>query len=505
MRNRNPFSTFLHPIKNHSQTFDSDMMKTRRKILQIASISPLLASGVGSLLYAAQTNDSRKVGPDESTPPDTQWFTDARFGMFIHFGLYSIPAGVWKGQRMGRNWYAEWIRTQHNFPNQPVGIPRKEYDTLLEQFNPVNFDADAWIAEAKNAGMKYFLITAKHHDGFALWPSKASKYNVVDATPFKRDILGELKQACVKHGLRLGFYYSHWQDWGHPGGAMPPWDGRHRLNPAIITQPSPDAFANYWRSIVLPQVQELIDGYDPAFFWFDTWNGVNKEQITEQRIDELIALVRSKSPHCLINSRIGSTWCHSKGDQVVDYLSMGDNQFPGGLISRPWETSGTMNRSWGHHSLDHQWKPTSQFLHHLIDNVSRGGNYQLNVGPKADGSFPRQAIKRLRELGAWMLVNGESIHGASPAPLPEPTWGRITMRTQTDGRVRLYLHVYNWSKDAPVVIKGHKTRPREAFVLETGEKVETAQTDEGAIVKLPKHQPDQHVSVVAVDLPGRDI
>lgn len=396
-------------------------MNNRREFLQLSALSPLLAGGAGSLLGAQQVGDRPETGRSKASQPKTQWFTEARFGMFIHFGLYSIPAGVWQGKRMGRNWYAEWIRMQHNFPNRPVGIPREEYDTFLTQFNPVKFDAEEWITEAKNAGMKYFLITAKHHDGFALWPSKVSQYNVVDATPFKRDILGELKRACDKHGIRLGFYYSHWQDWGHPGGALPPWNGRSPKNPAIIEQPSPAAFAKYWQSIVLPQVRELMDHYDPSFFWFDTWRNVNKEQITEQRIDELVALVRSINPSCLINSRIGSTWCHSRGDDVVDYLSMGDNQFPDHKIDKPWETSGTMNRSWGHHLLDYRWKPASQFLRHLVDNVSRGGNYQLNVGPKADGSFPAPAIKRLREIGAWFLINSDSIHGAHPVPLPEPT------------------------------------------------------------------------------------
>lgn len=474
--------------------------KTRRDFLSMASSLPVALSVANTALGGELGASTSADTSTDAQNADTSWFTDARFGMFIHFGLYSIPAGVWNGQRMGRNWYAEWIRMQHDFPNKPVGISRKEYDTLLRQFNPQEFDADAWIAQAKQAGMKYFLITAKHHDGFALWPTEVSPYNVVDATPFGRDILGELKAACDKHGIRLGFYYSHWQDWGHAGGALPPWDGRSESNPDIITQPSPAAFAKYWETIALPQVRELIDNYNPAFFWFDTWYNVNKEQITESRIEELIQLVRSASPTCLINSRIGSTWCHPKGDALVDYLSMGDNSFPEKRIERPWETSGTMCRSWGYHKIDYQWKHTDAFLRHLIDNVSKGGNYQLNVGPMGDGSFPDQAVKRLQEIGAWMLINREAIHGAGPVDLPEPKWGRITRgASRSNGGFRLYLHIYRWPKDGQLVIQGLRYTPSSAFVLETKEPLDGAQLADGWQVKLPAIAPDERVSVVALD------
>lgn len=204
-------------------------------------------------------------------PADTRWFEEARFGMFIHFGLYSIPAGQWKGVKSGRNWYAEWIRAQQGFDqfeqNGVYGLSREEYDTLLKQFNPAGFNADEWVRLAKEAGMKYFLITAKHHDGFALWPSKASSYNVVDATPFRRDILGELAAACKKHGIKLGFYYSHLQDWGHLGGAVPDWGGQAKDGKKPnFTPPTQEQFGQYWNTIVILQVGELIDRYQPAFF-----------------------------------------------------------------------------------------------------------------------------------------------------------------------------------------------------------------------------------------------
>ncbi|MCX6997989.1 MAG: alpha-L-fucosidase, partial [Kiritimatiellaeota bacterium] len=266
---------------------------------------------------------------DAPVPPrsDTRWFEEARFGLFIHFGLYSIPAGQWKGVKSGRNWYAEWIRAQQGFDqfeqNGVYGLSREEYDTLLKQFNPAGFNADEWIGLAKEAGMKYFLITAKHHDGFALWPSKASGYNVVEATPFRRDILGELAAACKKHGIKLGFYYSHLQDWGHLGGAVPDWGGRAKDGKKPnFTPPTQAQFGQYWNTIVIPQVGELMDRYQPAFFWFDCWQGTGL--LTPSRLEQLIGFIKGKSPSTLINSRIGVTWNHPKGDALADFLSRAD-------------------------------------------------------------------------------------------------------------------------------------------------------------------------------------
>ncbi|QQE11542.1 alpha-L-fucosidase [Planctomycetota bacterium] len=432
----------------------------------------------------------------------TKWFEDARFGIFVHWGLYSIPAGVWNGQKMGRNWYSEWIRMQHDWPN-PEGIPKEEYDTLLGQFNPEKFDADSWIAQFKEAGAKYFLITAKHHDGFALWPSKVSKYNVVEATPFKRDVLGELKQACDKHGLELGFYYSHWQDWEHPGGALPPWPSRENPHDPVKIQPSQEAFDVYWQEKCLPQVRELIEDYDAKFFWFDSWADKPELLLTEKRINQLIEVVRSASDQCLINSRIGTTWCHSKGDTVVDYLSMGDNEFPDRKIARPWETSGTFNHSWACHKLDFNWKSSEQLLKHLVDNISRGGNFQLNVGPEADGTFGLPMVRRLKEIGGWLAANGEAVYQTSPVNLEEPEWGRIVKRDLVSGETRLYVHVYDWQSDDVVsMINGLHNEPLTACVLETGQPVDVVKCDEGLGLVLPNECTDERITVVAIDVKG---
>lgn len=455
------------------------------------------------LVFVAQLQAQQTVSLSNFEKPDPAWFGELRFGMFIHFGLYSIPAGEWEGERMGRNWYAEWIRMQQSFPEYNeqggVGIPKEEYDTLLERFNPVNFDADEWIRMASEAGMKYFLITSKHHDGFALWPTEVSTYDVVDATPFNRDILGDLAAACEKYGLALGFYYSHWQDWGHPGGARPPWPtGRKQFaKEPVVEQPSDEAFESYWQSITLPQVEELIDRYDPDFLWFDNWK--QADLLTEARLNELIALVRRKDPEILINSRIGTTWNHPDGDIYVDFLSSGDNEFPDERIPRVWETSGTMQRSWGYHKLDPVWKPVRQLLRHLVDNASRGGNYQLNVGPMGDGSFPEPAIRRLREIGSWMDINGEAVYATEPVNLPEFAWGRLTGKATAEG-YRIYVHVYEWPDNRSLTIPALDVEPNAAFLLETGFPVETGGGKLGLEMKLPASlPPDERISVIALD------
>lgn len=333
-------------------------------------------------------------------PQSIEWFKDAKFGMFIHWGLYSVLEGSYNGKTMpdkslpnGNSWYAEWIQAR-------MEIPTKEYEQLVNDFNPVLFDAEKWVLEAKNAGMNYMVITSKHHDGFALWDSKVSDYDIMQ-TPYKKDILAEFVKACKKYGMKYGFYYSHWQDWDHPGGALPNWRETR----------SEEDFEKYWQEKSLPQIKELLVNYDPDLLWFDTWN--EECHINPERRDQLIAMIRECSPKCLINGRISF---FNPGDNI-DYLEMNDNDYPEEMLEKPWQTPATMQHSWGYHAKDYNWKPAKEMLAYLIHNVSKGGNYLLNVGPKADGTFPKPATRRLREMGAWIFANGEGIYGTTPSKI----------------------------------------------------------------------------------------
>lgn len=417
------------------------------------------------------------------------FFTRSRFGMFVHFGLYSIPAGVWKGREQGRNHYAEWIRYQALWPDGGA-IPDGEYRALASEFNPAAFDADAWAEEIRNAGMKYVVITAKHHDGFALWDSRVSGFNIVKATPFRRDLIRELKEACDRRGIVLGAYYSHWLDWEFPGGGLPLWPEIPEDPP--LEQPSDAEFEHYFTAKCLPQVTELLDGYGIRLFWFDNW--CKCSLLTEARLEKLIDLVHSRGG--IVNSRIGVTWNHSGGDAAgIDYLSMGDNQFPDKAISRPWETSGTFNESWGYHRLDYRWKTTDFLLKCLISNASRNGNYQLNIGPHADGSIPAPSVRRLREIGAWLAVNGESVYNTACAPQPEPGWGRLTLGK--DGA--LYAHVFENHPACQLVIEAVSAAPRSARILETDQRVPFHHGEGRLTLQMPPESVNSPLNVVKIE------
>lgn len=399
--------------------------------------------------------------PKLSLPKEkAEWFKNARFGLFMHWGLYSILEGTYKGHTLpdttythGRSWYAEWIGPRFE-------IPKNEYEALAQKFDPEDFDADSWIKEAKNAGMKYFVITAKHHDGFALWDSQASDYNIMH-TPYGRDILAQLVAACKKYGLRYGFYYSHWQDWHHPGGALPHW---------MPTRPDDD-FQKYWEQKSLPQVAELIDKFNPDLLWFDTWN--EESHITPQRRDELISLIRSRSSKCLINGRI----CFTDPGENVDFLEMFDNAYPDKLLDKPWQTPATMQHSWGYHAKDYNWKSADEMLRNLCYNASMGGNYLLNVGPKADGTLPLPAIRRMRQMGAWLLANGQAIYGTIPAGIPTSDGTLLTKKDST-----LYIMITSPAESITINTRLHGT----CTELETGRPIKYKVTEKSSQITLPR-------------------
>jgi alpha-L-fucosidase len=351
--------------------------------MMIKSLSPLLLILALSVQLPAQS------------PPDPEslqarakrlaWFRDAKFGLFIHWGLYAIPAGEWKGRTVPG--IGEWIMNR-------AKIPVREYEQLASRFNPVHFDADAWVRFAKDAGMHYIVITSKHHDGFALFKSAVSSYNVVEATPFKRDVLKELAEACARQGIRLGFYYSQAQDWHEPNGAGNTWD--------FGPDESKD-FDQYLRTKAEPQVKELLTGYGPvALIWFDT-----PRMMTAERAKRFTDLVRTIQPDTLIDGRLGAGG---------DYQSTGDNVIPAAVQAEAWETPATINHTWGYRKDDVDWKAPGDIVFKLVDIVSKGGNYLLNVGPMADGTIPQPNQDALRAVGRWLKVNGDAVYGAGPTP-----------------------------------------------------------------------------------------
>ena len=404
--------------------------------------------------------------------PGLAWWREARFGMFIHWGLYAIPAGVWEGEEVPG--IGEWIMSRKR-------IPRQRYAELARSFDPVRFDARAWVELAVQAGMRYLVITAKHHDGFALFRSPCCPYNVVDATPFGRDPLAELAQECAAAGIKLGLYYSQDQDWHDPDGSRNDWD---------FDEDGKD-FAAYLERKVKPQLRELLTQYGPiGLIWFDTPYTISREHSIELR-----DFVHRLQPECLVSGRIGN--------DVGDYGSLGDNQIPAGRVRADYETPATLNDTWGYKSTDHHWKSVSTLLLLLIDLASKGVNYLLNVGPTAAGVIPEPSAERLREIGAWMAVNGEAIHGTGGSPFPyEHDSLRMTCKPG-----RLFIHLLR-PQAGRLVVHGLRSRVTGAEVLGLEAPVEVAQdrTAAGAVDRLTLRLPDlsaaAHVPVVALSIDG---
>jgi alpha-L-fucosidase len=397
--------------------------------------------------------------------PKMNWWKEARFGMFIHWGVYSVPAGVWNGKDIPG--IGEWIMNRGK-------IPLKDYQQLPAQFNPSKFDADTWVQLAKNAGVKYIVITSKHHDGFAMFKS-ANPFNIVDATPFKRDPIQELAIACKKYNIRFGLYYSQAQDWNHPGGAASGghWDSAQN-----------GSMDKYIDEVAIPQVREILSAYHPAIIWWDTPTDMNKDRATKI-LNEL-----KDFPDLITNNRLGGGY---EGD-----LETPEQFIPAtGIPDKNWESCMTMNDTWGFKSKDNNWKSTKMLIRNLIDIASKGGNYLLNVGPTQEGLIPAPSVDRLLEIGKWLKINGAAIYGSSASPFAYLPWGRATKKLQT-----LYLHIFDYPADGIIKIPIHN-KINSAYLVNNPSKKLTS-TVKGAYtyLQLPLPVVDSFATVVAVNLEG---
>jgi alpha-L-fucosidase len=404
---------------------------------------------------------------DRATQRALDRFNDARFALFIHWGIYAEAGGVLRGKR----WYgaSEWLMNNSQ-------ATTKEYLELARTFNPTEFDAREWIGIAKAAGVKYIVITAKHHDGFAMFASKASKNNIVDATPFKRDPLKELGDAAKAEGMGLGFYYSQYQDWTEPNGGGNKWE----------YDPSKADFAEYFDRKVVPQVTELLTKYGSVReIWFDTPGPMGPEYSAR-----LAKLVKKLQPDCLLNSRIGNGF--------GDYTSPADSEvLPKSLARDSWEAVFTHNHSWGYSRFDNDFNSSDDLIYLLVLSASRGGNLMLNMGPDERGRFPGVATDRLLKVGAWLKVNGESIYATKRSPLPQMPWG---VATQKAGK--LYLHVLEQPQDGVIAVPAFTAPVTAAKLLDGGGALEWRQTASGLSVTLPAKLAPARDHVIALDVTG---
>ncbi len=369
------------------------------------------------------------------TMKDTKqkWFKEAKYGLFIHFGLYSILEGEYKGKITPT--IAEWIMNT-------LDIPVEEYEKLAKEFNPVNFDPKDYVAKAKKWGMKYICITSKHHDGFALYQSKSCAYNIVDSSPYAKDIIKGLADECKKQGLIFCVYYSQAQDWHHPDGYMADKDN------------SKKNFRRYLDEKCIPQIRELLTEYgDIGMIWFDT-----PLDMTGEESKELFDLVKSLQPNCIVSGRIGNN--------LGEYMTTGDNFIPTLPYPGDWEVPATLNDTWGFKRSDGNWKNPEHVLKLLIKIVSRGGNYLLNVGPDKFGVIPSESIDILDRIGEFLEKNGDSIYGTKAVPLP--TY-EVEGLAYTCKPGKMYIHIL--TPQPFIEILNIENKIKKAYYLDTGEEI----------------------------------
>jgi alpha-L-fucosidase len=443
-------------------------------------LSLICAFALPQCIHAADNSETK-----EQRDARMAWWREAKFGMFIHWGVYAVPAGFYQDKPVPG--IGEWIMFK-------AKIPMAGYQPFAKEFNPVKYDADAWVKLAKDAGMKYIVITTKHHDGFALFDSKVNDWNVVKATPYGKDLIQPLAEACRKHGIKLGFYYSQAQDWNNGGSAMgKKWDKAQEHD-----------MDDYIDRVALPQVKEICSNYGefPDVIWWDTPTGMDTH-----RAQKLFEAVQALKPNVIQNNRLGGGF---KGDTETPEQRIPARGFPG----RDWETCMTMNDTWGFKRDDHNWKSAQTIIRQLCDIASKGGNYLLNVGPTSEGLIPQPSVDRLREVGKWMQVNSEAIYGTTATPFgtefgeavkTKDGYGKdTTVSSANDWRAtskpgKLYLIIFNWPTDGKFELPPVASKVTSAHLLAGKQTIKFNQSESGVSLLLPAQAPDAIASVVCLE------
>jgi alpha-L-fucosidase len=396
------------------------------------------------------------------------WWRDARFGMFIHWGIYAIPA------------QGEWFMTNAH-------VPRAKYAQYAKEFSPTEFDADEWVKIAHDAGMRYLVITSKHHDGFCMFNTKATEYNVVDATPWKKDPLKALTAACRRYGVLFGVYYSI-MDWHSPDQLANKEDTLSPMyNPTHFKPNQKQAYVDFMKT----QLKELLTEYHPAILWFD---GGWMNGWTAEDGEAIYRFLRGLDPKLIINDRVVGTGDYGTPEQHIP---------ANGLPGQDWETCMTINNSWGYNSSDTNFKSTRELLHNLIDIASKGGNYLLNVGPTAKGVIPQVEIDRLEGMGRWLEINGESIYSTTAGPFTKQLpWGRCTQNLG-----KLYLQVFDWPKDGKLIVHGVYNKPKLAYLLADKARLplRVGKAGDSLLVEVPSNPPDSICNVITLEFEGNAV
>ncbi len=445
---------------------------------------PAMMLILSSLLYAVERPPKDfSAETREQKDARMQWWRDARFGMFIHWGLYAVPAGEWKG----RTDHAEWIR-------ETAQIPIDEYDKFVGQFNPVNYNPDEWVRLAKEAGMKYIVITSKHHDGFCLWDSKQTDYDIM-STPYKQDILRKLADACSRQGIQLCFYHSI-MDWHHP-------DYLPRRGWEASARTAEGADFSRYIAYMKNQLAELVGNFGPHVLWFD---GEWENTWTHEMGRDLYNYVRGLKPDIIINNRVdkgrqGMQGMTGKGDFRGDFGTPEQEIPHQGIPGVDWESCMTMNDHWGWNKNDKNWKSGQDLIHKLIDIASKGGNFLLNIGPRADGTFPDESVARLKEIGRWMAANSPSIYGTTASSFKRLAWGRCTKKVGPSG-VTLYLHVFDRPNDGQLLVPGLRNTVSRASFLAGNQAITTEAVEDGLLLRLPKQAMDPVATVIVLEIGG---